>query len=61
MNALPKREKSKKSCQSFWRAEERARKGVGMRHRMGNYGDRMERVRVLGKAEADFPVFVLAG
>ena len=61
MNVLRKREKSKKSCQSFWRAEERARKDVGMRHRMRNYGNRMKKVHVFGKAEADFPVFVLAG
>ena len=53
--------KSKKSCQSFWRAEERARKDIGMRHRMRNYGNRMKKLYVFGKAEADFPVFVLAG
>lgn len=49
--------KSKKSCQSFWRAEERARKDIGMRHRMRNYGKQMKRLYVFGKAEANFPGF----
>ena len=36
-------------------------KGVGMRHRMGNYGNRMKKRHGFGKVEADFTVFVLAG